>query len=173
MSQCCLSNMTIGRQSYGSFFKSRESAHPSPGQAKERFLELLPRAVTLKGTVAGTNDPAGRRRTAPLQIDRFYRGSRTQVSFCTERFRQAALQRLPTQTPILEHFLHCLLHSRLRAYAACTTGSSTGTYLIRSRIFGQSIKRRRPSMSSTSDVQLSTQSPSLQYRIPSISRISA
>ena len=58
-------------------------------------------------------------------------------------------------------------------HAACPTGSSTAGAGACSRSLGQSIRRKCPFMSSTSEVQLSTQSPSLQYRMSSISRISA
>jgi hypothetical protein len=58
-------------------------------------------------------------------------------------------------------------------YATWLAGSAIGGTSICSRTFGHSIRRSCPFMSSTSEVQLSTQSPSLQYRMPSISRISA
>ena len=47
-------------------------------------------------------------------------------------------------------------------HATCPTGSSIGGTSIRSRSFGHSMSRSWPFRSSTSDVQLSTQSPSLQ-----------
>src|SRR5678815_2057105 len=54
---------------------------------------------------------------------------------------------------------------------AATSASSCGR--TRSRTSGQDHNASRPFMSSTSAVQLSTQSPSLQYCTPSMSRISA
>ena len=81
-----------------------------------------------------------------------------------------SLQRMPGEAP---HFA-CIAHNSFsHTQAAWPTGNATGATRTCSRNFGQSIRRSCPFMSSTNEVQLSTQSPSLQYRIPLISRISA
>ena len=82
---------------------------------------------------------------------------------------EISLQCMPGQAPPLARVVHKL--SLIQA--AWPTGSATGAMGTCSRNLGQSIRRNCPFMSSTNDVQLSTQSPSLQYRTPLMSRISA
>src|ERR1700722_6648362 len=87
-----------------------------------------------------------------------------------QRQGEISLQRVPRQTPCFE----CIVHeSRLHGQAAWPTGSATAVARACSHNLGQSIRRNWPFKSSTSEVQLSTQSPSLQYRMPLMSRISA
>lgn len=78
--------------------------------------------------------------------------------------------------PILGRLIHhadsaCIQLSAI--HATWLSGSASGGMSICSRSFGHSMRRSCPFMSSTSEVQLSTQSPSLQYKMPLISRISA
>jgi hypothetical protein len=55
-----------------------------------------------------------------------------------------------------------LISAPIQAAWPTGTGAGAGATRACSRTFGQSIKRSCPLMSSTSEVQLSTQSPSLQ-----------
>src|ERR1700716_2315083 len=85
---------------------------------------------------------------------------------------QISLQCMPRQVPHFADVVHDFLFL-FQVQAAWPTGSAICVAGTCSRNFGQSIRRNCPFMSSTNEVQLSTQSPSLQYKMPLMSRISA
>jgi hypothetical protein len=79
-----------------------------------------------------------------------------------ESIGHTSKQGVPGEAPRFTDLAHFFTSTKIIDQAACSTGSADGAASICERSFGQSIKRRRPFISSTSEVQLSTQSPSLQ-----------
>jgi hypothetical protein len=173
--------MTISGQVCGSCIKKTRRPRSLPGRrrscrssqalsARRAFGPLTIRLVRQRRSTSCTYQPAGRRDRNASARDTSTRGAcgrgirfgRRARSRVVEFIGQSVEHCMPGKAPRFDDLTHWCDSAKIVGQAACSTGSAAGASSICERSFGQSIKRRRPFMSSTREVQLSTQSPSLQ-----------
>jgi hypothetical protein len=119
------------------------------------YRSYLPSAISQPFATTRSDKPRSGRDNFALSSHRRERKAETRR--IPKPARQAFLQPAPGRAPQFVDIVH-----RRSAYAAWPTGMGIGSTRACSRTLGQSIKRSCPLISSTSEVQLSTQSPSLQ-----------